>query len=92
MAVILQEANLQPNTSESHLHAPQWATQEISALAAQTPISQSGSHDAMEWLFHLNDGFTIHLAQKGLRILDCPAGADDFSTNLIFRAQKSNVT
>ena len=41
----LREANLQLNTSESNLHVSHWAAQEVSALAAQAPISQSGSHD-----------------------------------------------
>ncbi len=74
--VILQEANLQLNTSESNLHAPHWAAQEMSALAAQAPISQSGSHD--EFLYHLEGGDTIPLAHKGFQILGCPSGTDEF--------------
>ena len=76
--VILQEANLQLNTSESNLHVPHWATQELSALAAQAPIFQSGSHD--EFVYHLEGGDTIPLAHKGLQILGCPAGTDEFCT------------
>jgi hypothetical protein len=76
--VILQEANLQLNTSESNLHVPHWATQELSALAAQAPIFQSGSHD--EYVYHLEGGDTIPLAHKGLQILGCPAGTDEFCT------------
>ena len=75
---ILEEANLQLNTSESNLHVPQWAPQDLSVLATQAPISQSGSHD--EFLYHLEGGDTIPLAHKGLQILGCPAGTDEFCT------------
>ena len=89
--VILQEANLQLNTSESNLHVPHWATQEMSALAARAQISQSGSHN--EFVYHLEGGDTIPLAHKGLQILGCPAGTDEFALPAwIYRAQKSNVT
>ncbi len=82
--VILQEANLQLNTSESNLHVPQWAAQEMSrsALAAQAPISQSGSHD--EFVYHLEGEVTIPLAHKGLQILGCPAGTDEFCTTRLY--------
>ncbi len=78
--IILQDANLQLNTSESNFHVSQWATQEMSALAAQALISQSqaGSHD--EFLYHLEGGDTISLAHKGLQILGCPAGTDEICT------------
>ncbi len=55
--VILQEANLQLNTSGSNIFVPHLLTQEMSALAAQAQISQSGSHDdSTELLFHLDGG------------------------------------
>jgi hypothetical protein len=76
--VILQEANLQLNTYGSNLHAPHWAAQDMSALAGQANISQSGSHD--ELLFHLDGGDTNPLAHKGLQILSRPAGTNDFCT------------
>ncbi len=56
---IKQEANMQANTSESHLHVPQWATQNQSALAAQAQFSHSGSHN--ELLFRLDGGNAIPL-------------------------------
>ena len=49
----------------------------MSALAAQAPISQSGSHD--EFLYHLDGGDTIPHAHKGLKILGCPAGPTNFA-------------
>ena len=50
----------------------------MSALAARAQISQSGSHN--EFVYHLEGGDTIPLAHKGLQVLGCPAGTDEFCT------------
>ncbi len=76
--VILQEANLQLNTSKSHLHVPHGATQGKSALAAHAQIFQSGTHDKL--CFHLNCADTIQLAHKDLQILGCPSGNSELCT------------
>ncbi len=74
---ILQEANLQFSTFESHLHVTQWATQEMSALADQAQIShESDSHDELI-AFRLDCRDTVQLAHQGLQFFDCPAGADE---------------
>jgi hypothetical protein len=75
--VILQVANLQLNTSESNLHIPQLATQEMSALAARAFLFHSGSHD--EFLYHLKGVDNIPLENSWLssrhrRILHHPPG------------------
>ncbi len=82
---ILQGANLQLNTSESHLHHQTLCTPitgmmgNSGALVAQAPISLSGFHDKL--LFRLDGGDTIPLAHEGLQIFGCPAGTEQFCTS-----------
>ena len=74
----LLKANLQLNTSESELHVPQWAAQELATLTDQPNVEKSSSKDQV--YFRLEDGDCIPLAHKGLKILGCPAGTDAFCT------------
>ncbi len=74
----LQEAKLKLNTYESELYIPKWANLDMAILQQRQGVIKSDSSNQPD--FRLDDGVTIPIAHKGLKILrlGCPAGANSF--------------